>query len=113
MTARLSDVEREALNVAIDEAETCKCCGYDYGSKHVYAAVESILAARLAEAEQAAEQRGAERVLVAVEALAGCHGGPRHWYAVDATCQRCEMPSWVEANLRALVAQQRDGGGSE
>jgi hypothetical protein len=35
------------------------------------------------------------------EAAGDCPGGPRHYYAVDATCQHCEMPSWVEARLRA------------
>lgn len=43
----LTEAEREALNVAVDEAETCVCCGDDYGSTHVYAAVERIVAERL------------------------------------------------------------------
>lgn len=43
----LSEAEREALNIAVDEAETCARCGDDYGSRHVYAAVERIVAERL------------------------------------------------------------------
>lgn len=43
----LTDAEREALNVAVDEAETCVCCGGDYGSTHIYAAVKRIVAERV------------------------------------------------------------------
>jgi trehalose-6-phosphatase len=44
---RLTEAEREAVNVAVDEAETCVCCGDDYGSTHVYEAVERIVAERV------------------------------------------------------------------
>lgn len=40
-----------------------------------------------------------------VEAALACPHGPRHYYAVDATCQRCEMPSWVEALFHAVLAE--------
>lgn len=43
----LTEAEKESLNVAVDEAETCVCCGDDYGSTHVYAAVERIVAERV------------------------------------------------------------------
>lgn len=42
--------------------------------------------------------------LAGVEALFAC--GPnllRHYYAIDSTCQRCGMPSWVESRLRAVL----------
>ena len=69
VTARLSDVEREALI-----GRLASWFGGDrrqnFLVSHLEPAIAAILAARLAEAEQAAEQRGAERVLAAVEALA-------------------------------------------
>ena len=43
----LTEGERQSLNVAVDEAETCVCCGGDYGFTHVYAAVERIVAERV------------------------------------------------------------------
>lgn len=43
---KLTDAERGALMVAADQAETCECCGGDYGWRHVCAAVERILAER-------------------------------------------------------------------
>ena len=63
-----------------------------------------------AEGAARAEQRGREEVLAAVEALAGRW----HDYGRTAPSDADQRRWWsVEATLRALVAQQRDGGGSE
>jgi len=82
VTARLSDVEREMLTCDCGVMEDDPTWSETYCPFHadrmnlevsgsaadLVSTVESILAARLAEAEQAAEQRAAERVLTAVEA---------------------------------------------
>ena len=95
MSARLSDVEKLRLR---DRALWSQ-------SHALFTTVESILAARLAEAEQ----RGAERVLTAVEALAeeweryteeggnGRHGFRAYEYGGE----------YVVGDLRALITDQR------
>ena len=58
---RRTEAEREAVNVAVDEAETCVCCGDDYGSTHVYEAVERIVAERVRVVEGERDAARAER----------------------------------------------------
>jgi len=63
---------------------------------------DDFLPAARARAETAEQQLADLRASIA--ALVDCPHGPRHYYALDATCQRCEMPSWVEALIRTTIA---------
>lgn len=79
-------------------------------------ALQPILAARLAEAEQAAEQRERERWVTEVEALADEVGDSIHArsFSLHPRLEDYSLTKCVSVDdLRALAAQQRDGGGND
>ncbi len=99
----LTEGERQSLNVAVDEAETCVCCGGDYGFTHVYAAVERIVAERVRVVE-------GERDAARVEAcdldhgwddnparVYGHYGSPRTCIRLRATDEWVYDPAWEDA----------------
>ena len=104
MTGGLTDAE---VVLTVDEVIALANAKYahDHGAS-LQAAVRRIIAARTADA--------AARLTAVVASVADCPHGARHYYAADATCQRCQMPSWVEATVRAaLSATAPDAGQRE
>ena len=111
MSARLSDIEREVLTEALaapDEGcwDNEPCCWSS--AESMFKAVESILAARFAEAEQAAEQRLAEVGDEAVRQMVAQVIAARS-RAEEANTELADLRARVEALAETTIDAQLNG----